>query len=128
MSLSIDHPNDFTFKVVPHITNAIHEWIERVAMIPVDGMEGPADVCVIELGGTIGDIESMPFIEALGHFSYRVGEKLHTYYDAYKPYANPGNFYLVHVSLVLVLNVVGEQKTKPTQHSELEDSVKEKLS
>jgi CTP synthase (UTP-ammonia lyase) len=42
------------FKVVPHITNAIQEWIERVAMIPVDGKEGPADVCVIELGGTIG--------------------------------------------------------------------------
>ncbi|KAG2599086.1 hypothetical protein PVAP13_5KG414400 [Panicum virgatum] len=91
-----------TVQVVPHITNAIQEWIERVAMIPVDGKEGPADVCVIELGGTIGDIESMPFIEALGQFSYRVG---------------PGNFCLVHVSLVPVLNVVGEQKTKPTQHS-----------
>ena len=39
---------------MPHITDAIQEWIERVAMIPVDGMEGPADVCVIELGGTIG--------------------------------------------------------------------------
>lgn len=41
-------------KVVPHITDAIQEWIEHVAMIPVDGKEGPADVCVIELGGTIG--------------------------------------------------------------------------
>lgn len=95
-------------QVVPHITDAIQEWIERVAMIPVDGKEGPADVCVIELGGTIGttrkstfifiylfiyiyfdqvflimlneilvlagDIESMPFIEALGQFSYRVGK------------------------------------------------------
>ncbi|XP_073110653.1 uncharacterized protein [Elaeis guineensis] len=91
-----------TVQVVPHITDAIQEWIERVAMIPVDGKEGPADVCVIELGGTIGDIESMPFIEALCQFSYRVG---------------PGNFCLVHVSLVPVLNVVGEQKTKPTQHS-----------
>ncbi|XP_020265072.1 CTP synthase-like isoform X2 [Asparagus officinalis] len=91
-----------TVQVVPHITDAIQEWIERVAKIPVDGKEGPADVCVIELGGTIGDIESMPFIEALGQFSYRVG---------------PGNFCLVHVSLVPVLNVVGEQKTKPTQHS-----------
>ncbi|KAJ0986180.1 hypothetical protein J5N97_004536 [Dioscorea zingiberensis] len=91
-----------TVQVVPHITDAIQEWIERVAVIPVDGKEGPADVCVIELGGTIGDIESMPFIEALGQFSYRVG---------------PGNFCLVHVSLVPVLNVVGEQKTKPTQHS-----------
>lgn len=91
-----------TVQVVPHITDAIQEWIERVAMVPVDGKEGPADVCVIELGGTIGDIESMPFVEALGQFSYRVG---------------PGNFLLIHVSLVPVLNVVGEQKTKPTQHS-----------
>ncbi|CAL4901712.1 unnamed protein product [Urochloa decumbens] len=91
-----------TVQVVPHITDEIQEWIERVAMNPVDGTEEAADVCVIELGGTIGDIESMPFIEALGQFSYRVG---------------PGNFCLVHVSLVPVLNVVGEQKTKPTQHS-----------
>ncbi|XP_077251028.1 uncharacterized protein LOC143890282 [Tasmannia lanceolata] len=122
-----------TVQVVPHITDAIQEWIERVAMIPVDGKEGPADVCVIELGGTIGDIESMPFIEALGQFSYHVGT---------------GNFCLIHVSLVPVLNVVGEQKTKPTQHSvrglrglgltpnilacrsamPLEENVKEKLS
>ncbi|XP_011020952.1 PREDICTED: CTP synthase-like isoform X1 [Populus euphratica] len=91
-----------TVQVVPHITDAIQEWIERVAMIPVDGQPGPADVCVIELGGTIGDIESMPFTEALGQFSYRVGA---------------GNFCLVHVSLVPVLSAVGEQKTKPTQHS-----------
>ncbi|XP_062158374.1 uncharacterized protein LOC133865880 [Alnus glutinosa] len=91
-----------TVQVVPHITDAIQDWIERAAKIPVDGQEGPADVCVIELGGTIGDIESMPFIEALGQFSYRVGT---------------GNFCLIHVSLVPVLNVVGEQKTKPTQHS-----------
>ncbi|XP_031493228.1 uncharacterized protein LOC116259255 isoform X1 [Nymphaea colorata] len=122
-----------TVQVVPHITDAIQEWIERVAMIPVDGKEGPADVCVIELGGTVGDIESMPFVEALRQLSYRVG---------------PGNFCLVHVSLVPVVNVVGEQKTKPTQHSvrelrglglipnilacrstkPLEDNVKEKLS
>uniref|UniRef100_A0A2C9U939 CTP synthase n=2 Tax=Manihot esculenta TaxID=3983 RepID=A0A2C9U939_MANES len=91
-----------TVQVVPHITDATQEWIERVAKVPVDGKEGPADVCVIELGGTIGDIESMPFIEALRQFSYRVG---------------PGNFCLIHVSLVPVINVVGEQKTKPTQHS-----------
>lgn len=91
-----------TVQVVPHITDAIQEWIERVAVIPVDGKEGAADVCVIELGGTIGDMESLPFIEALRQISYRVG---------------PGNFCLIHVSLVPVLNVVGEQKTKPTQHS-----------
>ncbi|CAN4078546.1 unnamed protein product [Withania somnifera] len=122
-----------TVQVVPHITDAIQEWIERMAVIPVDGEDSPADVCVIELGGTIGDIESMPFIEALGQFSYRVGA---------------GNFCLIHVSLVPVLNVVGEQKTKPTQHSVrglrslgltpnllacrstmvLDDNVKEKLS
>lgn len=91
-----------TVQVVPHITDAIQSWIERVAAIPVDGKEGSPDVCVIELGGTIGDIESMPFIEALGQFSCRVGA---------------GNFCLIHVSLVPVLNVVGEPKTKPTQHS-----------
>ncbi|XP_047337749.1 CTP synthase 2-like [Impatiens glandulifera] len=121
-----------TVQVVPHITDAIQDWIERAAMIPVDGKEGHADVCVIELGGTIGDIESMPFIEALGQFAYRVGS---------------GNFCLIHVSLVPVLNVVGEQKTKPTQHCvkglrslglmpnilacrstmELEENVKQKL-
>ena len=66
-----------TVQVVPHITDAIQDWIERVAAIPVDGKEGPPDVCVIELGGTIGDIESMPFIEALGQFSYRVGKYLY---------------------------------------------------
>ncbi|KAJ8642038.1 hypothetical protein MRB53_018732 [Persea americana] len=53
------------------LTYAIQEWIERVGVIPVDGKDGPPDVCVIELGGTIGDIESMPFIEALGQFSRR---------------------------------------------------------
>lgn len=41
-------------QVVPHITDAIQDWIERVAHVPVDGKSGPADVCVIELGGTIG--------------------------------------------------------------------------
>ncbi|KOM27841.1 hypothetical protein LR48_Vigan468s000300 [Vigna angularis] len=48
-----------TVQVVAHITDAIQEWIERVAKIPVDGKEGPADVCVIELGGTIGLNELM---------------------------------------------------------------------
>lgn len=41
--------------MVPHITDAIKNWIESVAVIPVDGEEGPADVCVIELGGTVGE-------------------------------------------------------------------------
>lgn len=91
-----------TVQVVPHITDAIQDWIERVAHIPVDGRDGCPDVCVIELGGTVGDIESMPFIEALRQFQFRVG---------------PGNMCVVHVSLVPVIGVVGEQKTKPTQHS-----------
>ncbi|XP_031276104.1 CTP synthase-like [Pistacia vera] len=91
-----------TVQVVPHITDAIKNWIESVAAIPVDGKEGPADVCVIELGGTVGDIESMPFIEALRQLSFSVGQD---------------NFCLIHVSLIPVLGVVGEQKTKPTQHS-----------
>lgn len=50
------HTQDPFFQVVPHITDAIQEWIERAAAIPVDGKDGPADVCVIELGGTIGNI------------------------------------------------------------------------
>ncbi|CAI7852211.1 unnamed protein product [Closterium sp. NIES-54] len=91
-----------TVQVVPHITTAIQDWIERVAQVPVDGSGESADVCVIELGGTIGDIESMPFVEALRQFQFRVGQE---------------NLCLVHVSLVPVLGVVGEQKTKPTQHS-----------
>ncbi|KAJ4967960.1 hypothetical protein NE237_014661 [Protea cynaroides] len=91
-----------TVQVVPHITDAIKNWIESVSAIPVDGKEGPPDVCVIELGGTVGDIESMPFIEALRQLSFSVGQD---------------NFCLIHVSLVPVLGVVGEQKTKPTQHS-----------
>lgn len=54
-SMIMSHFIVFLQKVVPHITDAIQEWIERVAMVPVDGKEGPADVCVIELGGTIGE-------------------------------------------------------------------------
>ncbi|KAL8137166.1 hypothetical protein V2J09_003167 [Rumex salicifolius] len=91
-----------TVQIIPHVTNAIQEWIERVAKIPVDGKDGPPDICVIELGGTIGEIESRMYIEALSQLSCSVGT---------------GNFCLVHLSLVPVINVVGEQKTKPTQNS-----------
>ncbi|KAF2932187.1 hypothetical protein DAI22_05g268600 [Oryza sativa Japonica Group] len=83
-----------TVQVIPHITNEIQDWIERIAMVPVDGEVDPADVYIIELGGTIGDIESTQFIEAFSQFSYRVGA---------------GNLCVVHVGLVPVLNVVGEQ-------------------
>eukprot|EP00944_MAST-04C_sp_MAST-4C-sp1_P010826 g10826.t1 len=91
-----------TVQVVPHVTNAIQDWIERVAFEPVDGKVGPADVCLIEVGGTVGDIESMIFLEALRQFQFRVGRE---------------NCCFLHVSLVPVLGSVGEQKTKPTQHS-----------
>ena len=87
-----------TVQVVPHITNAIQDHIERVAHIPVDDSQEIPDVCIIELGGTVGDIESAPFVEAMRQFQFRVGHE---------------NFALIHVSLVPVIN--GEQKSKPTQ-------------
>ena len=102
-----------TVQIVPHLTNAIQDWIERVSKIPVDETGEEPDVCVIEvrpaisvdleadagqLGGTVGDIESAPFIEAMRQFQFRVGHE---------------NFALIYVSLVPVVG--GEQKTKPTQ-------------
>jgi len=91
-----------TVQVVPHITNEIQDWIERVAHVSADESEEIPDACVIELGGTVGDIESAPFIEALRQFQFRVGQE---------------NVCFVHVSLVPVMGPVGEQKTKPTQHT-----------
>ena len=91
-----------TVQVVPHVTDAIQNWIERVAQIPVSNDQQVPDVCIVELGGTVGDIESAPFIEAMRQFQFRVG---------------PSNFALIHVSLVPSVGAVGEQKTKPTQSS-----------
>ena len=91
-----------TVQVVPHITNEIQDWIERVAHVSADGSGDTPDACVIELGGTVGDIESAPFVEALRQFQFRVGQE---------------NVCFVHVSLVPVMGPVGEQKTKPTQHT-----------
>ena len=88
-----------TVQVVPHITNEIQEWIERVAHVPVDDTGVVADVCLIEVGGTVGDIESSVFLEALRQFQFRVGTE---------------NFCLTFVSLVPIMGE--EQKTKPTQH------------
>ena len=85
-----------TVQVVPHITNTIQEWIERVAHSPQDGKRGAPDVCVVELGGTVGDIESMPFIEAVRQFQWKVGRQ---------------NVAFFHVSLVPVVGAVGEEKT-----------------
>lgn len=59
-------------QVVPHITDAIQEWVEAVAHRPVDGEMAEPEVCIIELGGTIGDIEGMPFVEAFRQFQFRV--------------------------------------------------------
>jgi len=91
-----------TVQVVPHVTDAIQDWVERVAHIATDGHNGPPDVCVIELGGTVGDIESMPFVEALRQFQFRVKRE---------------NICFFHVTLVPVLGAVGEEKTKPSQHT-----------
>lgn len=91
-----------TVQVIPHITDAIQDWIEEVAHVAADGSEDVPDACIIELGGTVGDIESAPYIEALRQFQFRVGRE---------------NISFVHVSLVPVMGPVGEQKTKPTQHS-----------
>lgn len=102
-----------TVQVVPHISDAIQEWVLRVAKTPVTHVstlhlqEEPhgkrPEICIVELGGTLGDIESMPFVEALRQLQEKVGWK---------------TLCFVHVSLVPVLgSPVSEQKTKPTQHS-----------
>lgn len=87
-----------TVQIVPHLTNAIQDWLLRVAAQPVDSTGLEPEVCIVELGGTVGDIESAPFVEALRQFQFRVGQE---------------NFALIHVSLIPVAG--GEQKTKPTQ-------------
>lgn len=90
-----------TVQVVPHITDAIQEWVERVAKQPVKNDHQP-QVCIVELGGTIGDIEGMPFVEAFRQFQFRVKRE---------------NFIVAHVSLIPMPRATGEPKTKPTQSS-----------
>lgn len=87
-----------TVQVVPHVTGCIEEWIDRVARIPVDDTNEEPDVCIIELGGTVGDIEGMPFVEALTELRRNCRRE---------------DFMQIHVSYVPVVH--GEQKTKPTQ-------------
>lgn len=91
-----------TVQVVPHVSDAIMEWVERVAKIPVDDSNSTPEVCIVELGGTIGDIEGMPFVEAFRQFQFRVKQE---------------NFCNIHVSLVPQPSTTGEQKSKPTQNS-----------
>ncbi|CAD5225359.1 unnamed protein product [Bursaphelenchus okinawaensis] len=89
-----------TVQIVPHITDAIIQWVERVAAIPVDGTNDTPDVCIIELGGTVGDIESSVFVKAFGdHFS--------------RP-KNRHRLMNVHVSM-MVGTEAEPQKTKPMQ-------------
>src|ERR687895_599443 len=83
-----------TVQVIPHITNVIKDAIRSGA--------GDADIALIEIGGTVGDIESLPFLEAIRQFRQDVGRD-HTLY--------------VHLTLVPFIGAAGELKTKPTQHS-----------
>ena len=85
-----------TVQVIPHITNEIKEFVYRV------GHETDADVVITEIGGTIGDIESQPFIEAVRQISLEVGRE---------------NSLFIHVTLVPYLHGSDEHKSKPTQHS-----------
>lgn len=91
-----------TVQVVPHITDTIQNWVERVAKQPVTEDGKIPEVCIVELGGTIGDIEGMPFVEAFRQFQFRVKRE---------------NFCVAHVSLVPSPKSTGEPKTKPTQSS-----------
>ncbi|XP_014277610.1 CTP synthase 2 [Halyomorpha halys] len=91
-----------TVQVVPHVTDRIQEWVEEVAFRSVSQDGKSPEVCIIELGGTIGDIEGMPFVEAFRQFQFRV---------------NLENFCVAHVSLVPQPKATGEPKTKPTQAS-----------
>jgi CTP synthase len=88
-----------TVQVIPHITNEIQEYIERGARAAWDGK---ADVAIVEIGGTVGDIESLPFLEAARQMSLRLGR---------------GSACYVHLTLVPFIPSAGELKTKPTQHS-----------
>ena len=85
-----------TVQVIPHITNEIKEFVYRV------GKKTDADVVITEIGGTIGDIESQPFIEAVRQISLEVGRE---------------NSLFIHVTLLPYLHGSEEHKTKPTQHS-----------
>ena len=90
------HYHGKTVQVIPHITNEIKERIIRV------GKESNADVVITEIGGTVGDIEGLPFLEAIRQMKTEVGRD---------------NVLYIHVTLVPYVSTAGELKTKPTQHS-----------
>ena len=94
-----------TVQYVPHITDAIQDWVQEVARAKIKKNGGESidpEVCVIELGGTIGDIESMAFAEAFREMQSNVEKS---------------DFLIVHVSHIVETKSAGEQKTKPTQRS-----------
>ncbi len=95
-----------TVQVIPHVTNEIKNAMRKVAG-RMDGA-GPADVTIVEIGGTVGDIESLPFLEAIRQMRQELGRE---------------NTVFIHVTLVPWIGAAQELKTKPTQHS-----VKEMLS
>ena len=88
-----------TVQVIPHITNEIQDFIKRGARF---GTPEAVDVAIVEIGGTVGDIESLPFLEAVRQMSLRMG---------------PNNTAFVHLSYVPWIAAAGELKTKPTQHT-----------
>ncbi|NYT85566.1 CTP synthase [Pollutimonas harenae] len=88
-----------TVQVIPHITNEIQDFVARGAKAAHDGI---TDVAIVEIGGTVGDIESLPFLEAARQMSLRLGRN---------------NAAFVHLTLVPFIASAGELKTKPTQHS-----------
>ncbi|WBU38852.1 CTP synthase [Homoserinibacter sp. YIM 151385] len=90
-----------TVQVIPHITDEIKRRMRLQAQPGPDGEPAP-DVIITEIGGTVGDIESQPFIEAARQVRHELTRR---------------NVFFVHVSLVPFMNASGEQKTKPTQHS-----------
>jgi CTP synthase len=85
-----------TVQVIPHITNEIKARIKRASETE------PTDIVISEIGGTVGDIESLPFLEAIRQFRREVG---------------PENVMYIHCTLVPFIEAAGELKTKPTQHS-----------
>ena len=86
-----------TIQIIPHITNEIISRLEKGF-----NAKGDTDVCIVEIGGTVGDIESQPFIEAIRQIRRELGYK---------------NTFFIHATLVPYLKTSGEIKTKPTQHS-----------
>ena len=88
-----------TVQVIPHVTNEIQEFVKRGARF---GEPDAVDVAIVEIGGTVGDIESLPFLEAVRQMSLKLG---------------PNNTAFVHLSYLPWIAAAGELKTKPTQHT-----------